>query len=106
MIFLKDAEDLRFTLLSRGAEVLLGISRDELIGKNDYDLFTKDQADFFISNDRAVLSSNQILDIPEEPIQNSKGETLYLNTLKVALRDSNGHGSKDAHAGRREPTRT
>lgn len=90
MIFMKEAEDLRFTRFNRGGEVLLGISREELIGKNDYDLFTKEQADFFTSNDRDVLESNKVLEIPEEPIQNSKGETIYLKTSKVGLRDING----------------
>tara|TARA_R110001599_G_C12276844_1_gene662663 strand:- start:8567 stop:10969 length:2403 start_codon:yes stop_codon:yes gene_type:complete len=90
MIFMKEAEDLRFIHFNRGGEVLLGISREELIGKNDYDLFSKEQADFFTSNDRAVLISNKVLEIPEEPIQNSKGETIYLKTSKVGLRDING----------------
>jgi PAS domain S-box-containing protein len=38
MIFVKDADELRFVRFNRAGEQLLGYSREDLIGKNDYDL--------------------------------------------------------------------
>ena len=38
-IFVKDAQELRFLKLNKAGEDLIGISRDELLGKNDFDLF-------------------------------------------------------------------
>ena len=63
MIFMKDAEELRFVRLNRAGEELLGHSRDDLLGKNDYDLFPKEQADFFTKSDREV-SHNRIRSSP------------------------------------------
>src|SRR5206468_8367123 len=47
MIFVKDAKELRFFRFNKAGEELLGYSRNDLIGKNDYDFFPKEQADFF-----------------------------------------------------------
>ena len=47
MIFIKDARELRFVRVNAIGEKLLGLSTSELIGKNDYDFFPGDQADFF-----------------------------------------------------------
>jgi len=89
IIFMKGAADLRFEYFNRAAEELIGIKRSELLGRNDYDFFPKEQADFFIAKDRMVLDHVGVIDIPEEPITTPKG-TRYLHTKKVALRDENG----------------
>ncbi|MFH0821899.1 MAG: ABC transporter substrate binding protein, partial [Pseudomonadota bacterium] len=47
MIFIKDAKELRFVRFNKAGEKLLGYKREDLIGKNDYDFFPKEQADFF-----------------------------------------------------------
>lgn len=90
MIFLKHAADLRFALINKAGEQLLGIDRSDLIGKNDYDFFLKEQADFFTRNDRGVLDSTEVLDIPEEPIETRQLGKRFLHTKKLALRDHEG----------------
>ena len=89
MIFVKDAEHLRFVLFNRAGEELLGYPRREMIGKNDYDLFPADEADFFTVKDREVLRSGRLLDIPEERIETKSG-TRYLHTKKIPLLDAKG----------------
>ncbi len=89
MIFLKKASDLRFELFNRAGEALLGHGRGELLGRNDHDLFPKEQADFFINKDRETLEKNDITDVPEEPIETPAG-TRILHTKKMALRDKQG----------------
>jgi two-component system NtrC family sensor kinase len=89
MIFVKDAAHLRFVLLNKAEEQMVGLQRDDIIGRCDHDLFPREEADFFTSNDRAVLDSGQFLDIPEEPIQTSKG-MLILHTKKIPLMDDEG----------------
>ncbi|MDO9034692.1 MAG: PAS domain-containing protein, partial [Methanoregula sp.] len=42
MIFVKDAQDLRFVQLNKAGEDLLGYSRAEMFGKTDRDFFPKD----------------------------------------------------------------
>jgi PAS domain S-box-containing protein len=89
MVFMKDAERLCFERFNRAGEDLLGLPREQLIGKSDYDFFPPEQADFFVKKDREVLSSGT-LDIPEEPIQTQRGQR-WLHTRKIPLLDEHGH---------------
>ena len=90
MIFVKDADELRFVRFNKAGEELLGFSKDELIGKNDHDFFPKEEADFFTAKDREVLNSKILVDIPEEIIlTKNKGERI-LHTTKIPILDQNG----------------
>ncbi len=90
MIFVKQAADLRFSLVNRTAEKILGYSRQHLLGKTDHDFWTTAQADFFTAADRQVLASTTVKKIDLEPIRNARGETRFLRTWKVALRGASG----------------
>ena len=84
MVFVKDADDLKFVRFNKAGEQMLGYRRDDLIGKNDYDFFPKEQADFFISKDRTVLRKEKLVIIDEEPIQTRHGER-WLHTKKIPI---------------------
>jgi two-component system, NarL family, sensor histidine kinase UhpB len=89
MIFVKDASELRFVRFNKAGEELLGNTRQNLIGKSDYELFRKEEADFFTGADRDVFRSRKVLDIPEEPIL-TKGKGLRcLHTKKIPILDEN-----------------
>ncbi|MDD5023727.1 MAG: PAS domain-containing protein [Methanoregula sp.] len=90
MIFVKDAENLRFVRFNKAGEDLLGYSREELLGKNDYDFFPKEQADNFIENDREVLHAHTLKDIPDERIQTRNMGARILHTKKIPLMDEKG----------------
>ncbi len=90
MIFIKDAEDLRFVRFNREGENLLGYSREELVGKSDEDFFPPDEARFFTEKDREVLASGEMLDIPEEPIQTLRRGERILHTRKIPMLDQDG----------------
>jgi PAS domain S-box-containing protein len=90
MIFIKDAKELRFVRVNAIGERLLGLSTAELIGKNDYDLFPKAQAEFFTSKDREVLDSGTVLSIPEEEIDTRLHGKRVLHTRKVPVPDETG----------------
>src|SRR5204862_5453235 len=80
MIFVKDAKELRFVRFNKAGEDLLGYSKKEMIGKNDYDFFPKTEADFFTKKDRHVLQSGELYDIPQEPIHTRKKGIRILHT--------------------------
>jgi PAS domain S-box-containing protein len=90
MVFVKDAEELRFVRFNRAGEELLGLARDDLLGKNDYDLFSEPAADAFVGKDREVLASEDVVDIPEEPLETVANGRRLLHTRKVAIRDEQG----------------
>ena len=92
MVFLKDAQELRFVRFNRAGEALLGIPREEMYGKTDYDFFPREQAEFFTEMDRQVLKSDDPVDILEEPLQTANGER-WLYTRKVRLLGEDGRPS-------------
>ena len=91
MVFVKDAEQLRFVRFNRAGEKLIGSPREQLIGKNDHDLFPKQAADAFVKKDREVLASGEVVDIPEEPIDTIDNGSRILHTRKIAIRDERGN---------------
>jgi two-component system sensor histidine kinase/response regulator len=93
MIFLKRAADLRYEMFNRRGVEMLGLDGNEhLLGKNDYDMVPAAQADEFAAADRRVLASaiGEVTEIAEEPLTDAHGQTRYLTTRKVALRDEHG----------------
>ncbi|MDH4186105.1 MAG: PAS domain S-box protein [Nitrospira sp.] len=90
MVFVKDANDLRFIRLNKAGEDLLGFARESLLGKNDHDFFPEEQADFFMAKDREVLAGGRLIDIPEEPVQTKDKGLRVLHTKKVPIFDADG----------------
>ncbi|HEX4987084.1 MAG TPA: CHASE3 domain-containing protein [Burkholderiales bacterium] len=89
MLFVKDADTLRFARINRAEEELLGMPREKLIGRSDHELFPAGQADFFVAKDREVLAANGVVMIEEENLTTPR-DTLVLRTRKIALRDASG----------------
>lgn len=89
MIFVKDAENLKFVRFNMAGEKMLGYSREELYGKSDYDFFPKKEADGFIELDRKTLSGKEVVTLEEE-ITTARGERLLLKTYKTPIFDSKG----------------
>ena len=90
MVFVKDAQELRFVRFNKAGEELLGYDSDDLIGKNDYDFFPQEQADFFTEKYKKVLQGKNVVDISEEPIETrEKGERI-LHTKKIPILDADG----------------
>ncbi len=91
MVFVKDARELRYVRFNKAAERLLGYSRQEMLGKNAYDLFPKEEADSFTAMDRKVLEQKEPVDIPEETIKTRfKGERM-LHTQKMPILGEDGN---------------
>lgn len=89
MLFVKDAETLKFVRFNKAGEELLGHSRQDLIGKSDYDFFPEKQAQFFIEKDKEVIKSGKMEDISEELVNTKKG-LRTLETKKIPIYDESG----------------
>jgi len=90
MVFVKDVRDGRFVLLNKAGEQLLGLKREDLIGKTDFDLFTPDDAERFRKADREVVASQQLVTIENEPLSTPEG-TRALRTQKIGVPDAEGN---------------
>ncbi|WP_172717192.1 EAL domain-containing protein [Neorhizobium sp. T6_25] len=90
MVFVKDALDGRFILLNKAGERLLGISREELVGKTDFDLFDKDEAERFRQADREVVALGKLVTIENEPLSTADG-IRSLRTQKIGVPDADGN---------------
>ncbi len=87
-IFVKDRE--HRLLLANAAECeLAGRSRDEIIGRTDYDFFPKEQVDVFWEKDEIVFKTGQG-NINEEEITNAQGDKRVMVTKKTLYSDMNG----------------
>jgi PAS domain S-box-containing protein len=90
MVFVKNASDLAFAEMNKAGQELLGVSIEELRGKKDTDLFSEEQANFFMKKDWDTLAGNTVVEIPQEKIfTKHKGERI-LHTKKIPILDKDG----------------
>ncbi|MBD2385122.1 PAS domain-containing sensor histidine kinase [Cylindrospermum sp. FACHB-282] len=88
-IFVKDCQH-RWVLLNDAFCNLLGRSREELIGKSDYEFFPKAEADVFWEKDELVLTTG-ITNENEEYLTNTLGVVHVISTKKWLFVDNAGN---------------
>jgi PAS domain S-box-containing protein len=86
----KDAKDLRYVRFNQAGANLIGCTTQDLIGKNDYDFFPQDQADFFTKKDRETLAGGMLVDIQEEPLSTKRQGLRILHTRKIPIPGADG----------------
>ena len=87
-MFVKDIEG-RFITVNAAFEKLLGVKRDELRGKTDYDIVSKDRADSYRAVDRQVLTTGEPMQLEEVALlADGKEHTFMAN--KFPLVDDSG----------------
>ncbi len=89
-IYAKQADG-RYLMVNSRFEQIFHLTSDEVCGKTDHDIFTKELADVFRANDRWVLTNGRPLEI-EEYAPHKDGLHTYLS-IKVPIRDQAGHVS-------------
>ncbi|MBS1634490.1 MAG: PAS domain S-box protein [Bacteroidetes bacterium] len=89
MIFVKEADQLRFVRINKAGEDLLGLKRQNLIGKNDADFFSAEQSMQFRKKDLEAFSKKGAVTVDEEIIHTTRGERV-LHTKKIPVFDTNG----------------
>jgi len=85
--YVKDADG-RYLLVNRQCEILCGSPKDEVVGKTDYDIFSKDVADTIRANDSAVLQTGRPVE-PEEAVRLADGPHTYIS-VKFPIRNVAG----------------
>ncbi|UCI09271.1 EAL domain-containing protein [Mesorhizobium sp. B1-1-8] len=90
MLFAKEADQNRYVLINRAGEELLGIPRDELIGKTDSELFSADQAGAFLTQDQEALRSDNVQISAEEKVHTRHKGVRDLVTRRLAIESHDG----------------
>ncbi|MBI1891239.1 MAG: AAA family ATPase [Burkholderiales bacterium] len=86
-IYVKSREA-RYLLVNDSAAKLFHTTREDIIGKTDFDFFGKDEAAAFQAVDRRILASGVALEV-EEVLRQDDGLHTYLSN-KAPLRDASG----------------
>lgn len=87
-VLAKDIRDgYKFLLCNKAGEKIFNIPQGTAIGKSDYDLFLKEEADRFRKKDIEATQSSNTIDISEELIYNDS-KPVVLRTQKTIVRDA------------------
>lgn len=90
-IFCKDSfQDYNFILWNKMAETWWKMPATEVIGKNDYAFFPKEQCLFFRAKDEETLRNGVLVDIPEEPLNSPSVGVRIVHTMKVPVTNAQG----------------
>ena len=87
-IFVKDSHR-HFIILNDACCQFIGQSREELLGKTDYDFFPKEEADVFREKDEQVFTSGQENE-NEETLTDSAGKINIISTKKTVFENADG----------------
>ncbi len=79
----------RYTFVNRALEDLLGISRDEVIGKTVTELYPKERADFIIAENNDALRSLQPITLSDHAVHTPGNGVRIATATTVAIRDDN-----------------
>jgi len=89
-IYVKDPQS-RFVLLNKAQARLLGTEDPTaVVGKTDFEFFPREYALHYHADEQAILASGEPMIGHEEPVVDPSGQTRWVSTTKVPVRDSNG----------------
>lgn len=84
-VFAKDQDDeFRFVIWNREMEAIFATPREAMLGKNDYDFFPENEADYYRETDVSVMNGGVVIDIPNETVTTQRGE-IVAHTIKVPV---------------------
>ena len=89
-MFLKDSQDLRYVMLNKSGESLIGYRREDVIGKTSDDIFPLDVAAYQLKQDQEALASDGVQDFPEETFISLKNGPRLIHSRKVAIKGGTG----------------
>jgi len=90
LLFVKDARELRYLLLNRAGEKLMGYGREEMAGHTDAEIFPDGHGALMMEQDRAVIGSGRMVEIKEETVFAKDGREVVLHTRKIPVVDALG----------------
>ena len=89
-IIVKDAQDFRYVMINRAGGKLFGVSREQIVGKKDSDIFAKEQADVITRHDIEISNSTEPLIIGDHPLHTPGNGARIIASKRVALAGDSG----------------
>ncbi len=89
-VYMKD-EDLNFVTANEPLCKMLGVTKEEIKGKNDYDFFPKENAEEYQSDDRKVVETGEPVIDRIEKVPEGDGEVTWNLTNKRPIKDDEGN---------------
>ena len=86
-IFHKDINSVYISCNSNYASDF-GLKPEEMIGKNDYELYPKELAKKYVDDDTRIMKSGKVTELEESYIKD--GKEFFVNTIKVPVKDDKG----------------
>lgn len=90
-LFAKDASDsFRFVLWNKKQEEITTIPREQALGKDDFELFSPESAEYFRKVDQTVITRKRGFEVSEEIVDTPGAGEVWLHTIKVPIDDVAG----------------
>ena len=87
--WLKDKES-RFIAVNEPFGKSCGFEPEELVGKTDFDIWSRDLAGRYRTDDKEVMESGKRKQV-EEPLTDSEGKALWIETTKTPIYNEQGN---------------
>jgi PAS domain S-box-containing protein len=88
MVYLKDAKELNFIKINKATEEFLNAERKNIIGKKNFDLLRRNEADYYTELDEKAINSGELIHAPQVKITIGSAEK-WINTKRIPIKDSN-----------------
>jgi diguanylate cyclase (GGDEF)-like protein/PAS domain S-box-containing protein len=88
-VFVKDASERRYILINRAAERFWGVRREEMIGRNAYDMFPKQDADLIHERDDELVRSGE-LNYDEREMHTPHNGIRFASSKRLTVCDPDG----------------
>jgi len=88
-IFIKDRQH-RILNVNRALCDIYGLTKEEVMGKTDHDLFPREQADRFWETTETAFVTGQVVDVPEESATDRDSNVHCIHTRKAPIQDERG----------------
>lgn len=84
-VYAKDGQTFKHTLSNNAFDQLMNLIPTELIGRDDYDLFSKEDADYYRQLDQEIISEKKKIEF-ETCFQQKNGKLKHLKVSKLPIR--------------------
>lgn len=90
VIFIKDAQELRYVRVNKYMDRVLGRRWEDVVGKTDHEVFSAEVADGYVAVDREALARGEIVSLPDDISEvEGQGKRVF-RTRKVPIYDAAG----------------